>query len=390
MDEMGIRVGYFGDFYPKFKNALFTTGTVYLLGKHEDIDSVYVYATKGCKIPINFGDNVHLFQSWDENSAFSLFKTLLLMNSHKKNLDAFFFNLSLTSQSKKAYINTIALLLPVLLSIVNKKKIVVYLHDIVETQNFEALGYKKSKFKVFIAKLLERLIAIRVTMILPMEYQVNALCNIRKKDIKQVFFPYAEAIWAFDLYPPVIERQEHEKDSPWRVLLWGSWGPKKDIFRVVQKLEEMIKGGCNIKVTVVGNINPHFTYYAEKIHELMRKIGSGKISFILDAPDEITPNIFSNSDILILPYLGSVGISGVMNIGAYYGLKIISYSIPELKDFDRMIEAETLFIPTGDLNELERALWSVIALNARSQPQYSKRRIFAMEMIGKLIECLKN
>ena len=386
---MGIKIGYFGDFYPKFKNALFTTGTVYLLGKHEDVDSVYLYATKGCKIPNNFGDKVHLFQSWDESSAVSLVKTLLLMNSHKRNIDAFFFNLSLTSQSKKSYINALALLLPVLLSMINSKKIVVYLHDIVETQNLETLGYKQSRLKIFIAKLLERLIASRVTMILPMEYQVSALSNVRKKDLRQIFFPYAEAIWAFDLYPPVIELQESEKDQPLRVLLWGSWGPKKDIIRVVKKLTELIKEGCNLRVMVVGNVNPHFTYYAEKISELMHEIDNDKISFILDAPDEIAPNIFFNSDILILPYLGSVGISGVMNIGAYYGLKIISYSIPEMQDFSNMIKADTLFIPAGDLNELSIALCSDITIDGRSQAHYYKRRVFAMEMIGKLIECLK-
>lgn len=387
---MGIKIGYFGDFYPKFKNALFSTGTVYLLSKHTEVESIYLYATKGCKIPPNFGENIHLFESWNENSIVSLLRTLLLMNSHKKKLDTFFFNLSLTSQSKKSYVNVLSLLLPVFLSFITKKKIAVYLHDIVETQNFETLGYNRSRVRIFVAKLLERFIAIRVTMILPMEYQVRALYNTRKKDLQQIFFPYAEAIWAYDLYPPVAVFTNNEENNLLRVLLWGSWGPKKDIIRVIKKLKELIEKGCNLKVKVVGNINPHFAYYQQEFYQLIQEMNNDRILFILDAPDEIAPNTFFNSDILLLPYLGSVGISGVMNIGAFYGIKMVSYSVPELVDFSQMVNGDTLFIPTGDLDELERILCSGITPNIITQSQYIEKRDFAMEMVGRLIYCLSH
>jgi glycosyltransferase involved in cell wall biosynthesis len=387
-----IRIAYFGTFFPNFlRNAPINTGLVYLLQLSKEISNIDLYSTRDAILPMGFSSRVNLINSWEIDDVVSIIRTLVKMYLRRSITESYFFNLSLSNQGKSKIVNFVSLICPIILSISTRKRVLVYLHELIETLDFPAIGLKKPNFFIFsLVKLLERLLILKTKVVLPMFFQLDSLEGKYRRSVKQLYFPYAEAVWAFDIFYHSVE-QINTSNIVFipKILLFGSWGPKKDILGLLKVLEELKKSGLEFDLTIAGSINSNFADYSDKLMPALESISKYGAKIILMPNEEKVPDIFMNADGIILPYLTSVGISGVMNIAAFYDLSIISYDLPELRQFNSMIGARTIFIKPNDILSLKEAIMNVKKISSAERTNTIRlKRYDAIEKINQLVKYL--
>lgn len=355
-----IRLGLFGSFYP-FVDRLSTTttGLVTLLGMSDKVESLFVFCPTNSSMPAAVEiPKIKLIPSWKYDSVFSLIKTMYEMMKMRGVVDIYVFNIFLTSFGRSKVTNAIGLLIPTLISRLSGKRVCTYLHNSIETQDVEKLGYKDTWFVKKVASRLEWLIARNTLLIVPLKSQASILESMFRTSVRSLAVPYVEGINGF-----ISNSNENMEFGRWErrtfnYLLFGSWGPQKDLNGALKIFKEVLDEGHEIHVIVAGNANSNFPHYTEEIERLIGLFPAPNIEWIKAVPEELVPALFLNSDVLFLPYRAAGGYSAVMNVGAFYGIKIVAYDIPELKEFDSMIKAGCTFVDSQQPDELKRVLIS--------------------------------
>ena len=350
-------IAFFGSFYPRIDRlATTSTGMVYLMSKCQDIEGITVLGPIGSKIPGNYPPNVKIEPLWEYDDIPSLIRTLFLLLRKGKKFDLIFFNLILTSFGRRKLSNAFGLLIPPLLSILAHKKPVVYIHNLVETQDIRKLGYGNAHVSKLFARVLERLLFGTTNIILPLESQRKTIERIYGTRVDQALFVGVEGIWTLKNYIRVNNRSTLYNLGKIRILLFGAWGPQKDIVSILRMLKTLTLRVTNFHVIVAGSINKNFPEYRKKLSRTFMELDPGRFSFIENPEEESVPELFINSDILILPYNAAGGYSAVMNVARLYCIKILAYDIEELREIARTIDVNVDFIPRDNNESLEKAI----------------------------------
>ena len=81
-----------------------------------------------------------------------------------------------------------------------------------------------------------------------------------------------------------------------------------------------------------------------------------------------------SSDLVILPYNAIAGPSGVMGLAAFHGCRIVAYDVPELREYDAILDGRTVFVPPRDPDALAEAVRRSFAGEVRgsAEPKESK------------------
>lgn len=350
-------IAFFGSFYPRIDRLATTSvGMVYLISKCRNRPNVTVIGPKGSEIPENYASNVKIEPLWEYDDIPSIVRAFFFLFRRKKKYDLVFFNLILTSFGKRNLSNGIGLLIPPVYSILTHKRPVVYIHNLVETQSLEKLGYGNAYLSKKFAKMLEKIIFYTADIILPLESQRKTVERIYGMKVEQSLFVGVEGIWSFKNYLSLHNRSDVNNLGKRRILLFGAWGPQKDIINLLKMLKTLSTTLKCFHVTVAGSINQNFPEYREKISNIFLELDSDRFSFIENPEENEIPELFINSDILILPYNATGGYSGVMNIARLYCIKIIAYDIDELREIAQVIGGDVDFIPRDNRENLERVL----------------------------------
>lgn len=347
-----MKLVFFGTMLPLTERlASASTGMAILLSRNPHIESIHIYCQAGGKAPKGANsDKICLREPWQIDSPISLIKAMFHV-AHEGDADAFFFNQSLTMFGRKKLTNVMGLLIPTIVSKLTRKPVVVYMHNFIETEETKKLGYEPGILSRVTASFLEKLLVDNTTLIAPRSDQRTILEHKYKKPVKALLVPYVEGIQGL-VNSEAQDRQSPRNDARVNVLLFGRWGPQKDLRGGLKMLAALVTAGCDISVTVAGDANSNFPEYEAIMPALLREFPSDRLSYIRDVPEEHVPELFRRSDILFLPYLASGGYSGVMNLGALYGLKIIAYDNPQLRENDALVGASTLFVSHDDMKSI--------------------------------------
>lgn len=339
-----MKLVFFGTLIPLTERlASAGTGMAILLSRNPQIDVIDVFAQTGGRIPEGADNSkIHLKEPWEIDNPVSLLRAIAHL-ARERDSDVLFFNQSLTMFGRKKLSNVIGLLIPTIVAKWTRKPVVVYMHDFIETEEPRKLGYRAGPLSKATASFLERLLIANTTLIVPRQSQKTALEKKYRKHVRSQIIPYVEGIHGL-VAASASEPPARQKDECVKVLLFGKWGPQKDLKGGLEILSDLMKDGCDFKVTIAGGINPNFPEFEGCIGESLRKFPAERVEYIGNVPEESVPDLFRSSDILFLPYLASGGYSGVMNLGALYGLRIIAYDSPQLRESDALIGASTLFI----------------------------------------------
>ena len=361
-----VRLGLFSSFYPRVDRvAPAGTGMVLLLSQASEVERVTCYVPFGSSVPESHDTSkVVLKSSWAYDDPVSLIRTIFHMILDSRSTDLFIFNIYLTSFGDGAISNGIGLLLPIVLARVSRARVLVYMHNLVETQELESLGYGKRKASAWIASIIERLLVSSVRVVVPLRAQSKCLMDAHGWRLPSLILPYIDGVSGVSRSVPHAAPPPRGASEHLRVLLFGAWGPQKDLEGAVSMLSEISSSGFPLEVLIAGSLNSGFKSRKDEYLRVLSRLPRGLFSFygnlpFSDVPPESVQQLMHSVDVLLLPYNAAGGYSSIMSIAALHGLPIISYDVAQLREFDGEIQAGTIFIAPRDAGGLLQALHKV-------------------------------
>ncbi len=357
----GVRVGFFCHFFPEFLQAAnSSTGLAYMLSQREDVSSVLVFSQMNGELPPHItGRKIKIERCWIQDDPVSLIKTIMRMVQVRHEIDAYFFNMFVTSFGKGNVSNGIGLLMPSVLSFLTKRRVVTYMHNFFETQDVTALGYSPGLLERFAVRVLEKLLVSRTCVFVPLRSQGIKIRQTLGGKVYPLLLPGIEGVW-FSLTNRGSLRLNKGEDGTTRVLLFGSWGPQKDLEGALAALKVLTDIDEGARVTIAGEMNPHFPEYRVTFEAVQRRVASGRFKFIGRVEEEFIPTLFTSHDLLILPYKAAGGYSGALNWAVTTGIGVIAYDLPELRECASSMDLNIQFVPAGDAKSLVVAIQNFV------------------------------
>jgi glycosyltransferase involved in cell wall biosynthesis len=359
----GLRLALFGDYHPNVERvAPATTGLSILISRHPGTRALRLYVPVGSTEPSGLETSVaRLVPCWRVDDAPTLIRTLVKMWIARHELDLYLFNMFVTSFGRKRVVNGIGLLLPVFVRLSTGRPVWVYMHNFAETQDISKLGYHPGRVTSNVVKALERMLLSLTEVIVPLRSQQERVASAFGITPRQRFLPHIDAIVPILLSEGAVHTDRRDGTELIEILLFGSWGPQKDLESALYSLFALVQKGLKIHVVLAGGVNPSFPEYRAKVESILSRFPEGCVTFyrnasFQDVPQESVPSLFNGVDVLLLPYNAAGGYSSIMNIGAALGACVICYPDPQLEETAQELRANVTFVPRGDVDALENAL----------------------------------
>lgn len=348
-----------GNFYPQVtRSATFLTGLTYCLSRIPAIEHVTVLCPEGSALPDSIDPvRVSLRTCWSNSSPLSIVKLGLEAMWESRHHDILFFNIYPTSFGTRPITNGLGLLLPSLTSVLGAVPVVTYMHNFLETQAPEGLGYRPGRLVQWTVRTLEALILHLSVVFVPLQIQAAKVRAAFGVEPERWFLPFLDAVYLRPTAGPQLDRPtDHHAARPLRLLLFGAFGPQKDFKMALRVLSELRSAGQPVHLTLAGTINPGFPSVRAELTSAVEGVPPSGVRLLLDVPDSRLPELFMECDVLVLPYRQAGGYSGAMNLGAYYGLKLVSTDLPELRECAKELGADCLFYRREDPDSLKQVL----------------------------------
>jgi glycosyltransferase involved in cell wall biosynthesis len=358
-----MAVGFFGSFYPSVQRAAnSSTGIVLGLSRSPRIETVYAFVPAGSKIPEFLEeDKIRLVRCWSHDAPLSLIRAAIKMIQMRRWISAYLFNTYVTAFGRSKIANGLGLLVPVLVGLLTSRRVVVYMHNFVETQDVPRLGYRQTKFALLAARILEILLLFSTRVIVPLQSQKMALEEVTKSEVGVAFVPHLESFLSLLHSDPVEQNTDSgPREGSIRFLLFGSWGPGKDLEGILGALAELHDDGLRFRVTIAGGVNQSFPEYAAEFRLLIKRYGRMDLGLPGVVPDESLETLFRDHDVLILPYKAAGGYSGAMNAAAATGIRVLAYDLPQLRETANVLRLSPDFVNGMDKGTLVSTLRGMI------------------------------
>jgi glycosyltransferase involved in cell wall biosynthesis len=357
----GRRVVFFGTFYPTPHRAgNSSTGIVTVLSRSPSVGSVSVYAPRGSRLPpAADASRLRLRTSWSHDDLPSLIATLVRMIRDRGVCDVYVFNIYVTSFGRRPLVNAFGLMMPVALARLARRPVRVYMHNFLETQDVEQLGYRPSRLVRRLVRALEAMLVRSASVVVPLTSQRSIVEEQVGGKVDAFLLPYIEAV------PSVLNRMASDAPmgppavdpaSPVRVLLFGAWGPQKDLTGALRLLDKVAASGVSIRVTIAGGANPSFPDYATELAKFQATFSPERFRFLGWVSEDDVLALTLEHDLLFLPYRATGGYSGAMSCGALTDLPVVSYDLPQIREFGSEIGVTPAFIDPTRADQLAEAI----------------------------------
>lgn len=268
-------------------------------------------------------------QCWSFNSYHNFFSIMKTIQKVKP--DLVFFNLQFMKFGDKKIAAGMGLLLPLACKITNIPSLVL-LHNILEQVDLKTAGFTKNKLWknvfTFIGTCLTKsilsadLVAVTIGKyvdILEKKYKTNNVALI----------PHG----TFEISNTLEMQQDGEV---FRILTFGKFGTYKKVEVLIEALIAIRKKvPIKIELIIAGTDNPNVPGYLESVQTKYAHIEG--LFFPGYIEEENVASLFMNSSVVVLPYTGTTGSSGVLHQAAGYGKVIV---LPDLGDFSLLMKEE--------------------------------------------------
>jgi len=370
----------------------------FLLANHEAISSVVVFAQVGAVLPRELKSAIaRLVPVWNPRNPLSFLSSLRSLVSAAEVVDVYLFNIYLTSFGRGYLTNALGLLLPTCVARLSGRPVFVYMHNLLETQEIEKLGYRPSLPVRTIVRRLESGLLTSTTMLVPLESQSRTIAQDYGVSPIPIFLPYIDIAFSATATTRIQDQgrskpTEANRGRVARILMLGSWGPQKDLIGALRVLRKLRQTGRVFHVTIGGEANKNFPVYATRLREYALEFGDEDFTFLGHVPDSDLPVLLSEHDILLLPYTATGGQSGVLNLGAFAGLELVAYDLPQLRETATVLGCEVTFVDAHDPSALQRAIDVSIHKiestgRATATPQASMDRLRAA--FGRIVDVMR-
>ncbi len=358
-----MRIGLFGAYHPEYRRSgSVTTSLSVLLSELEEVDRVVVFAQAGASLPaVPMARPPEVVPAWRFDDPGSLVAAAVRMLGASRRLDAFLFNIYLTSFGARRVSNAVGLLIAPFLALLSRRPVVVYMHNLLETQDVRALGYAPGRATRLLLRVIEYALLRLTDVVVPLRDQATTIARHFSVGATPLFLPYMDAAYlslaqvaaAPSSPPPAPELGAPEGPG---ILLFGAWGPQKDLPGALKALHELRASGLRFRVTVAGAANVGFPEFADVLDRLEQQYRPDGFAFRGTVPDERLLELFAQHQVLVLPYAATGGQSGVMNLGTLARQTVVAYDSPQLRETAELLGTEVEFVPAGDREALLAAL----------------------------------
>jgi glycosyltransferase involved in cell wall biosynthesis len=388
-----LRICAFGSFHPSVgRSATFLTGLAYCLAKLDRVDRVQIVCPAGSALPRTIDPaRVILDPRWNYDDPLSIGSSMLPSWRSAAATDVFLFNIYPTAFGARSISNGIGMLLPSATALLTGRPVFTYMHNFLETQDVELLGYKPRGIDRLLARFLEMLLLRLTSVLVPLNTQRLKISSELGVEPGRLFLPFLDAM-AEEASPdaPIIS-SETDGSPAVNLLLFGAFGPQKDLALVVKALRELLAEGSQLTLTVAGSVNPNFPSYRDTLTSVLATLPRELVHLRLEVPDEAVRGLFDSADALLLPYHQAGGYSGAMNLGAFYGVPMIASELPELRECAEETGANCVFYRCADTEALKSRIRAVLPRRATRIPskladeQRARNRASALDAVQRLV-----
>jgi len=367
-----LKLGVFGNFYPSpSRLGPHTTGLVMQLAESERVESILLFTTNAARCPgLKVIPKLQFDHCWEHEDPLSLLRALMKMLRAMRRVDAYLFNVFMTSFGRSRVANALGLGLPAIVSILSRKPVVVYMHNSTHSEDFELLGYHPSRFTLCFLDLLFWLLGRTTSLVFPLPSQSRAFTNEVGVPARSLFLPYVEGLPILvALEGSMVGRMKSAqapKQALRRILLFGSWGPQKDFESVDRLVTRLDHSQVAYQLIIAGSVNPNFPNSERKLLELARRLPANKSALELGLSDGELGILLLGTDVLCLPYRASGGSSGVMNLGAFFGVPMVATDLPQLRECASLLNTPVTFFELGDPDAFGNAVLETLATESNS------------------------
>lgn len=282
---------------------------------------------------IRFSEKVQLQSILDPSNPISYIRAYFLLRNKK--YDRVIFNSMPTSQGGETLSNLLYLCLPIVVSLVSHTKTSVLYHNSPFLNDVKNLGYSSNadKLKGFILRYIERMMFLtsevfflldNYTQKIRKKFPTSRIQNIKGGSINAFPTLYLNGV----LETPLIIRESPSRNT-FRVLLYGIWGPQKNLEIALEAIKNLNDSGIKMECILAGGPNVNFPDAMGRYLEIEERYANylSKVEGYVEEKNII--QLFSNCDIIVLPYRVPGGFSGVLSIAMFFSLCIILPEFPE-------------------------------------------------------------
>jgi glycosyltransferase involved in cell wall biosynthesis len=353
---MGLRLAFVGTMFPEYDfTGGVTTALALGLAGLDSVDHVTVFAQLGARLPDYYTGparkKVTVRHAWALEEPSTLLRAAGLILRARGEFDAVVFNTYVTAYGKNPLSNAIGLLLPSVVARLSRRPVFAYMHNFVETQDIERLGYSPSRAVRGGVRRLEHMMLRDAQVVVPLESQAELISRSFGIRPPSFFFPYIESyLLAKSLSVEAMATTSHRRDGR-RVLLMGAWGPQKDLEGALQALECVARKGSALEILIVGAPSRQFPAFSVEEVQARHPSLAGHLRYAGMLEDQALFQSVLEHDLLILPYNATGGYSGVMNFAAITGIQIVAYDLPQLREQAERLHADVRFVEPNHLAE---------------------------------------
>jgi glycosyltransferase involved in cell wall biosynthesis len=246
------------------------------------------------------------------------------------------------SWGRKKLVNFFAHLTPFLVKFFLRKKVVVTLHNILESVNLKEMGISNDFLTLLGAKISTKFLLFSDKLVVLLKRYKRIIRNRYKKNV--VYIPHGT----------LGKKINKINFNGYKILTFGFWSPYKNLPLLIEVFNELKKKFKKLELIVAGGPHPNYPTYLTTIKEKY-KLMKG-IKFLGYIPNRKLSSLFSSSSLIVLPYLTSTGTSGVVHLAVSYGKPIIVSKLPDIEATVREEGYKIIFVRKNDKVALRKAI----------------------------------
>ncbi|MCK9554609.1 glycosyltransferase [bacterium] len=252
----------------------------------------------------------------------------------KEQPDLVIFSLIFSSFSFRGYRSFINLLTPALIKIMGFKTGVI-LHHLYE--NIDMGIYGKTKTTIF------KMGCNLITRSFKLADKVFVLVERYKEFLESRYKAGNVRYVSHGCFLKLKDPLPHKKSK--NVLVMGKFGAYKKLDRIIEIAKDLFEEDCEVKLIIAGRSHPYFKGHVEEVieHSLHNFIDFR--GYVLE---EHLPALFSDVNVVVIPYDFYTGTSGIAHLAINYGRPIVAYDSLEIEDLIENTGARISRVTIGD------------------------------------------
>lgn len=282
---------------------------------------------------------------WATDSLFSLL--VLPLRVLRMRPDVVHFNLHLMSWGRGRATNAVGALLPLLVRLLGFR-VVVTLHNLGDTIDIDSIhGIRASWLNLLGMKLVTRFLAMVDEVVVTLRHYVPILkSRYRARNVSHV--PHGCPTTNHNLVEGGGEV----------ILSFGHFSEHKNLPLLIAAFREIRRGRPQARLVIAGDSHPNFPGYLERIRASTEP--QENITFLGYVEEDCVESVFSDSTLVVLPYLTNTGAGGVFHLAMSHGKPVIMSDLPDFRRMLRDEGAKAVLVPPGDRGALAEAILGLL------------------------------